>query len=335
MTEADERGNGATRTASTDGGRCVEVPLGRRVEVIGDLLLPPEPTASSQAACRDVARRLGEWQGPGTVLVCGRIAASDGREGSAAGALGTHPALGEAFAAFAARPDSQVIVVMPPGTDDPELVAALTSRRVSVRDAVDLRCETGAGTRTVLVRTGSLRNDVAPGADVPAADDRPWLVGMERLEDPHRARLFVTSRLLYRRLRRYLWAPPLILAAVALLLRIEFVVDGLGRLFRSPRQQDALQRAYEASWFNRFVVTLVIAAVLVAVLGVVVAVTSRGIWRALGGEGLPRPWAGGPSGARPVAHSLLTLDGQDALDAARRRGRGRGRRGGRRRRAGP
>ena len=206
---------------------------------------------------------------------------------------------------------------MPPGTDDPELVAALTSRRVSVRDAVDLRCETGAGTRTVLVRTGSLRNDVAPGADVPAADDRPWLVGMERLEDPHRARLFVTSRLLYRRLRRYLWAPPLILAAVALLLRIEFVVDGLGRLFRSPRQQDALQRAYEASWFNRFVVTLVIAAVLVAVLGVVVAVTSRGIWRALGGEGLPRPWAGGPSGARPVAHSLLTLDGQDALDAAR------------------
>ena len=107
------------------------------------------------------------------------------------------------------------------------------------------------------------------------------------------------------------------LAAVALLLRIEFVVDGLGRLFRSPRQQEALQRAYNASWFNRFVVTLVIAAVLVAVLAVVVAVTSRGIWRALGGEGLPRPWAGGPSGARPVAHSLLTLDGQDALDAAR------------------
>ena len=317
MTEADERGNGAIRTATTDGGHCVEVPLGRRVELIGDLLLPPEPTASSQAACRDVARRLSEWQGPGTVVVCGHIAASDGHEGTAAAAFGTHPALGEAFAAFAARPDSQVIVVMPAGTDDPELVDALTSRHVSVRDAVDLRCETGAGTRTVLVRAGSLRNDVAPGADVPAAEDRPWLVGMERLEDPHRARLFVTSRLLYRRLRRYLWAPPLILAAIALLLRIEFVIDGLGRLFHSPRQQDALQRAYDASWFNRFVVTLVIAAVLVAVLAVVVAVTSRGIWRALGGEGLPRPWAGGPSGARPVAHSLLTLDGQDALDAAR------------------
>ena len=37
----------------------------------------------------------------------------------------------------------------------------------------------------------------------------------------------------------------------------------------------------------------------------------------LGGEGLPRPWATGPSGTRPVAHSLLTLDGHDALDAAR------------------
>ena len=152
---------------------------------------------------------------------------------------------------------------------------------------------------------------------MPPGEDRPWLVGLERLDDPPQARRFVTSRLLYRRLRRYLWAPPLVLAAVALLLRIEFVVDGLGRLFRSPRQQEALRRAYGSVWFDRFVVTLVIAALLVAVLAVVVAVTSRGIWRALGGEGLPRPWAGGPSGTRPVAHSLLMLDGHDALDTAR------------------
>ena len=249
------------------------------------------------------------------MVVCGRMAAPGGHEESASGAFGRHPALGDAFAAFAARPDSRVVVVMPPETEDPELVEALTSRGVSVRDAVDLRCETGAGTRTVLVHAGSPRSDEPPGPDVPPAEDRPWLVGLERLDDPRRARLFVTSRLLYRRLRRYLWAPPLVLAALALLLRIDFVIDGLGRVFRSPRQQDTLQRAYGASWFSRFVVTLIIAAVLVAVLAVVVAVTSRGIWRALGGEGLPRPWATGPSGTRPVAHALLTLDGHDALDA--------------------
>ncbi len=317
MTEADPGGNGAVTSPTTDGGRCIEVPLGRRVEVIGDLMLPPEPTASSLASCRDVARRLGEWQGPGTVVICGQLAAPGGHDETASEAFGHHPGLGDAFAAFAARPDSRVIVVVPPGSDDTELVEALTSRGVSVRDAVDLRCETGAGTRTVLVRAGSPRSVGPPGPEVPPGEDRPWLVGLERLDDPPRARRFVTSRLLYRRLRRYLWAPPLVLAAVALLLRIEFVVDGLGRLFRSPRQQEALQRAYGASWFDRFVVTLVIAALLVAVLAVVVAVTSRGIWRALGGEGLPRPWAGGTSGTRPVAHSLLTIDGHDALDAAR------------------
>jgi lysylphosphatidylglycerol synthetase-like protein (DUF2156 family) len=317
MTEADPRGNGAVTSPTTDGRRHVEVPLGRRVEVIGDLLLPAEPTASSSAACRDVARRLDEWQGPGIVVVCGRIAAAAGPEKAASEALAKHPALGDAFAAFAARADSQVIAVVPPEADDPELVEALTARGVSVSDGVDLRCETGTGTRTVLVRAGSPQSDVVSGPDMAPTEDRPWLVGIERLDDPRRARLFVTSRVLYRRLWRYLWAPPLLLAVIALLLRIDFVVDGLDRLFRSPRQQDALQRALNASWFNRFVVTLVIAAVLVAVLAVVVAVTSRGIWRALGGEGLPRPWAGGPSGTRPVAHSLLALGGQDALDAAR------------------
>ena len=52
-------------------------------------------------------------------------------------------------------------------------------------------------------------------------------------------------------------------------------------------------------------------------LALVVAITSRGIWRALGGEGLPAPWAGGLSGARPIAHAQLELDGEDALDATR------------------
>ena len=59
--------------AGTD--RTIRVALGRRVEVIGDLLLPPKPTDSSLAACRDIARRLEEWQGPGIVILCGRLVA--------------------------------------------------------------------------------------------------------------------------------------------------------------------------------------------------------------------------------------------------------------------
>ena len=234
------------------------VGLGRRVEVIGDLLLPPEPTDSSRAACGDIARRLEEWQGPGIVIVCGRLVAP-GCHGPT-GVMDKYPDLMDALGAFACRADSQVVVVMAPSERDPALVQALERRGVAVRDRVDLACETGAGTRTVLVRAGTLRPDGNPPIDATPTDDRAWLVGMDRLDDPRSARRFVTSRVLYRRLRRYLWAPPLALAVIALLLRVEFVVDGLGRVFRTPRQQTALQRAYDATWPSRFIVTLVIAA---------------------------------------------------------------------------
>ncbi len=305
--------------ASANGTGCtIRVALGRRVEVIGDLLLPPGPTDSSRAACSDIARRLEDWQGPGIVILCGRFAAPGCPAGAGpASALESHPELTGALRAFAGRPDSQVVAVMAPEERDPAVVTALESCGLTVQGAVDLACETGSGTRTVLVRAGTMRPDANPPIDATPSEDRPWLAGMERLDDPRLARRFVTSRLLYRRLRRYLWAPPLVLAAIALLLRVDFVIDGLGRVFRSPRQQNALQRAYAATWFSRFIVTVLIAVALLAVLALVVAFTSRGIWRALGGEGLPAPWAGGGSGARPIAHAQLEIDGEDALDFTR------------------
>ncbi len=311
-----DTGGGRAEAISAAENRALRVALGRRVEVIGDLLLPPEPTDSSRAACRDIARRLEEWQGPGIVILCGRLVAP-GCTDDQSGVVDRHADLTDALATFAARTDSQVIVVMVPSERDPVLVEALERRGVTVCGGVDLACETGAGTRTVLVRAGSLRPDGKAPVDAAPTDDRPWLAGMERLDDPRLARRFVTSRVLYRRLRRYLWAPPLALAVIALLLRVEFVVDGLGRVFRTPRQQTALQRAYDATWASRFIVTVVIAVALLAVLALVVAITSRGIWRALGGEGLPAPWAGGASGTRPIAHAQLELDGEDALDATR------------------
>jgi lysylphosphatidylglycerol synthetase-like protein (DUF2156 family) len=313
--EADTGVMGAP-AAVAGADRTLHVGLGRRVEVMGDLLLPSEPSDSSRAACRDIARRLEEWQGPGVVIVCGRLVAPACHD-DPSGAVDAHPELTDALGAFAARTDSRVIVVMAPTERDLAVVQTLERRGVTVRDGVDLACETGAGTRTVLVRAGSLRPDGNPPVDAAPTDDRPWLAGMERLDDPRLARRFVTSRVLYRRLRRYLWAPPLALAVIALLLRVEFVVDGLGQVFRTPRQQTALRRAYDATWASRFIVTLVIALALLAVLAVVVAITSRGIWRALGGEGLPAPWAGGPAGARPIAHDQLQLDGEDALDVTR------------------
>jgi lysylphosphatidylglycerol synthetase-like protein (DUF2156 family) len=301
----------------------VDVALGRRVMVLGELLLPPQPSPSSLATCRDIAQKLAEWQGPGIVVVCGQLAATGctGAAGPAA-ALRAHGDLTAAFAAFAARPESRVVVVAAPTSEsaDQDLAELLGPLGVALEAGVDLHCETGTGARTVLIRAGAPRPDSHPPTHVATDGDRPWLAGMERLDDPRLAGRFITSRLLYRRLRRYLWAPPLLLAAIALLLRVEVVVDGLGHLFHSPRQQRALQHAYDASWFSRLVVTIAIGLALIAVLAIVVAITSRGIWRALGGEGLPSPWssgAGHAQGARPTAHALLTIGGEDVLDVTR------------------
>ena len=316
-------GGVGARATEPDADRTLRVALGRRVEVIGDLLLPAEPTDSSRAASRDIGRRLEEWQGPGIVILCGRLVAP----GCPAGASTPPP-----WAATRSSPPRSVR--SRPATThrssrswaaerDPELVQALERCGVTVREAIDLACETGAGTRMVLVRAGTIRPDANPPVDAAPADERPWLVGMERLDDPRLARRFVTSRLLYRRLRRYLWAPPLVLAAIALLLRIDFVVDGLGRIFRSPRQQDALQRAYAATWFSRFIVTVVIAVALLAVLALVVAVTSRAASGVRSGARACRPR--GRVASRDATHRPCPArdrrGGRPRLHARHRRGR--------------
>jgi lysylphosphatidylglycerol synthetase-like protein (DUF2156 family) len=317
MVSTSEESDGRVRQRSAV--MTIDIALGRRIAVLGDLLLPAEPTPSSLASCRDIAQTLAEWQGPGVVVACGRLVVSGCEGDEPARALRAHPELTAAFANFATRPESKVVLVVNSLAESGEVAEVLEPLGVSIGEGVDLQCVTGTGLRTVLVRAGVPRTDVVPPIDVTPSEDRPWLTGMERLDDPRLARRFVTSRLLYRRLRRYLWAPPLVLAALALLLRVEFVVHGLGHLFRSPRQQRALQHAYDASWFSRFIVTVGIAVLLLAVLATVVALTSRGIWRALGGEGLPSPWSsdGRSEGARPTAHSLLTVNGEDALDFTR------------------
>ena len=201
-----------------------------------------------------------------------------------------------------------------------------------VRDAVDLACETGAGTRTVLVRAGSMRADANPPVDAAPTEDRPWLAGMERLDDPRLARRFVTSRLLYRRLRRYLWAPPLAARRDR--------APAAGRLRgRRPRPHLPLAppAGRAAARLRRHVVLPSSRdtghrVALLAVLALVVAVTSRGIWRALGGEGLPAPWAAGPSGIAPD-RARPTRDRRGGR-ARRHPRRGRGRRVGRHRRWG-
>ncbi|MGH9087643.1 MAG: bifunctional lysylphosphatidylglycerol flippase/synthetase MprF [Acidimicrobiales bacterium] len=131
---------------------------------------------------------------------------------------------------------------------------------------------------------------VRPGpAPAPAAGiDRPWLSGMERLEEPADAGRFVTSRVLYRKLGRLLWAPPLLAVLAALAVHLTPVFRSVSTLVRhSPGPRHALAQAYVASWPGRALFTLAVVAVLELALAGLVAVVSRRYWEAHGaGDGL-------------------------------------------------
>ena len=78
MTDAAETAAcpGVGPLPAADGALRVEVGLGQRVMVVGDLLLPAEATSSSLALAADVSISLDHWDGPGTVVVCGNLFAA-------------------------------------------------------------------------------------------------------------------------------------------------------------------------------------------------------------------------------------------------------------------
>ena len=269
----------------------------------GDLLLPPDPSPSSLATCRDIAQKLAEWQGPGVVVICGQLVAGRlPRAGPAPaealrGPLGAHGRL-RRLRRPPRLPGRRGRRPTRPGADErrPALAGLGVSLEAAGRPA--LRDRRRGAARPGPRRHPPSRHQPAHRRHARETIVRGWpgwsastIPAWPGASSPRACSTGACAATCGR--------PRSILAALALLLRLEFVIDGLGHVFRSPRQQRALQHAYDASWFSRLLVTIVIGVALLAVLAVVVAVTSRGIWRALGGEGLPSPWSsGGVAGRR-------------------------------------
>ena len=159
-----------------------------------------------------------------------------------------------------------------------------------------------------------------------AGQGRPWLAGIDRLEDAEATRRFVTSRTLYRRFGRYAWVAPLLAIALAIVIRMEFVYHSVYRLVRrasGPRH--ALYRAYGASWGSRLLFTLAVIVVLELVVGGWWPWPPGGSGRA-SAAGIPapsqRPWSAersGRRGPRPLGARSASMVGRvlDALDEAR------------------
>lgn len=231
----------------------VDIPVGGRVLIVGDLQLEREATPSSESTSTELAQAVEAWTGPGALVFNGdlfELLACEG--GDPAEALVAHQKLTSAVKRFAVSEGRRVIVL--PGSRDAPLawdreLIALVGRELCAEVALtaDLHIATGAGERTVQVEPGHRFDprhafgDPRNPADTPfghhlvrevipalGAARSSWLTGLDHLRDRAEFPRFVASRLVYRRLTRYGWwfLAPLV---VAVIVKFPLVVALLSR----------------------------------------------------------------------------------------------------------
>jgi len=328
------------RFSAEPGATRVDVPLGRRVMVVSDLLLTPDATPSSLAVTGQLARALDTWDGPGILIVAGNLFDLSGCSApldEAQRSIEAHPALERALERFLTVDERRVIRqtgTHEPGYDtDPEAVAGIAARGVEQAGPVDLHLRTTTGIRVVRVEpgehayasggTGSASEldpaaDAKPGAidhspagrgwrslAAQSGDDAPWLVGLNRLSDPSALSRFVVSRTLYRRLGRYAWWL-LVPFAVAGLLRVAVTPWVSGHLGSGPAAR-AIRHAHTADFGDQLVIAGLVSLVVMAVLALVLGLLSRRMWSILGGGTLQtvQAEAGANDAARDAARRLV------------------------------
>jgi len=185
----------AAQFSPEPGGTRVDIPLGRRVMVVSDLLLTPEATASTVAVTTELARALDTWDGPGVLVIAGNLFDLTGVDdplATAGRAIDAHPALAQALVRFLAVDERRVLRqrgshepedltrragTVPHGASD--VVATLAAAGVEHLGAVDLHVQTGTGVRVVRVDPGACAPD--SGHDdgpvpAPTADTKPGAV---------------------------------------------------------------------------------------------------------------------------------------------------------------
>ncbi len=356
---ADTAGDTAAPSAAADAAGdtaapsadVVDVPVGRRVMVVSDLLLTTEATASSLALTGELASALDTWLGPGILIIAGNLFDLTGEEDVAVAARATmeaHPRLAASCRRFLDGEDRRIL--RQEGTHEralgssPEAWAALAHLGVERVGPVDLRLHTSAGVRTVRVEPG--RHAYAEGCTAPETDldpavdakpgavdgsraapswrvlasqstsDAPWLTGLHRLSDPSALSRFVTSRTLYRRLSRYAWWM-LVPFVVAVLLRVAvtpWVLHHAG----SGVAGRALSHAHRADLADQLVVAALVAVAVMVVIAFLLGLLSRRVWSILGGGALVevRTEAAANDTARDEARRLVGLGYAGLVTAA-------------------
>lgn len=259
----------------TNGALRVDIPLGHRVVVIGDLCLSSTPTPVSRAAVSELAHRLLAWEGPGTCIVAGNLLTSDGE--AAADAFTVHEQFLPALDAFIHQPNRRFIVL--PGWRDPLIATEpsgllLAAHGVEFAPMVALHCTTNTGIERVLVAAGT--HAPTEARDVEATAKRPWLAGIDRVTSTAQRSDFVTARVLYRRLRRFVWVPPIVAVAALVSLAISPVFSAISHLaHRNGSVLRVVDRVHAASWPNRVAIALGVVIAIEVLVGLFASLIAR------------------------------------------------------------
>jgi len=304
----------------------VDVPLGRRVMVVSDLLLTPGATTSTLAVTSELARALDTWDGPGILIIAGNLfdlTGADDPLATAGRAIDAHPALAQAFIRFLGVDDRRVLRQRgshePPDTAPrpavpaagaSDVVATLAAAGVERLGPIDLHLQTGTGLRVVRVDPGECARSVAlPGGPVdPTADAKPGAVPTtpaghhwrspvpESTEDApwldgldHLSDPSALTRFMVSRTvyRRF--------GRYAWWLLVPLAVALLLRVVFTPRLLGhlgsglpvrALRHAHAADLRDQVAVALGVTAIVLVVMAVVLGLVSRRMWSVLGGGAL-------------------------------------------------
>lgn len=223
----------------------IEVPLGGRALIVGDLRLTATTTPERSSAVRALGQAVRSWSGPGTIIINGGLFEAGA---AVADTLSANPQVVTGLKDFASAPGRQVLVL--PGARD-AFLAWDTGAQREVRDrlgatiaiSAEVLTHTGGGIRRVRVEPGhrfdemAARNHPRDPVETPLSDHlqhqidqrlhtsssetepgkRDWLGGLETLDNPSSFPYFLASRLVYRRLGRYSWLLALPFVAVFVL----------------------------------------------------------------------------------------------------------------------
>ena len=292
----------------------VLVPLGSRVLVKSGLCLESTPKEMTNLVVHQFIGELDRWQGGGTVAIAGGLFAPGESAWGSPAVLSAYRELTEALQRFTCE-SNRTVFVIPDDHErqrlDPSTISFLATLGVETVSELVLDCVTAAGRRRVLVTTdGVIDQELLTTTD---NANRPWLNGIDRLEAPQSARRFISSRLLYRRLRNYVWVPPLVAVVVAVVSHFEFVQDRLQRVGRN-RTHRAIDRFISAPWHLRFLWVAFAVIIAEIIVGIITALIARKIFRSSTSLPALKRIRGDVSEA--VSTAPLNAE-QDSLDVAR------------------